>query len=156
MIVRRLSCVILAGLFLAGLVQLGVRLKAVQVDGAADYSYASSRQSVRRVQVGGIRGRILDRNGAVMAGNRSAVSIVCNPSGFQRRTWSGTVEEIATAIDEVAAVVGVRLLDKGRHQSTRQPVAVHASLRMADIGFRSLLSFRNTRRISRLRRGGDG
>ena len=52
------SAVSLALVILAGLLHLGVRLYDVQVRGAADYSYASARQSIRRVQVAGVRGRI--------------------------------------------------------------------------------------------------
>ena len=138
----RLCCVVLGGLFLAGLVQLGVRLKAVQVDGAADYSYASSRQSVRRVQVGGARGRILDRGGVVLADNRTALSIVCLPTFFQRRTWEGTVEEIVRGIDRVAAVVGRpsertdRDIRRHVNQSLAMPLVV-----WRDIGERELEVF---------------
>ena len=142
LIVSRLSCLVLGAVFLAGLVQLGVRLKEVQVDGAADYSYASARQSVRRVQVGGVRGRILDRRGAVLADNRTAVSIVCNATFFQRRTWDGTVAEIVRAIDEVAALIGraspLEERDVRRHvnQSLAMPLYV-----WRDIGERELAVF---------------
>jgi len=104
--ISRVFCVILAGVFAVGLVQLGVRLKEVQVDGAAAYSYASTRQSVRRVQVGGSRGRILDRHGRTLADNRLALSIVCQPSEFQQRTWEGTVAAISQAVERVAATLG--------------------------------------------------
>ena len=105
-VVSRVSCVALAVVVTAGLLQLGLRLKRVQVDGAADYSYASARQSVRRVQVGGLRGRILDRHGAVLAENRLSLSIVCLPAHFQKRTWEGTVAELTNAIAAVVARIG--------------------------------------------------
>ena len=122
----RVSCLVLAAAFVAGFVQLGVRLKEVQVDGAADYSYASSRQSVRRVQVGGERGRILDRHGAVLADNRRAVSIVCDPAGFQKRTWDGTAEEIGRAIGAVAATIGQpsAVTDRDIRRHVRQSLAM--------------------------------
>lgn len=126
----RLSCIVLGVLFLAGLVQLAVRLKAVQVDGAADFNYASSRQSVRRIQVGGVRGRILDRKGEVLADNRTALSIVCLPAFFQRRTWEATVTEIMRGIEDVAAVIGrpsaLTERDVRRHvsQSLAMPLVV--------------------------------
>ena len=72
-VVSGLSCLLLAVLFAAGLVHLGVRLKEVQIDDSADYSYANVRQSVRRVQTAGVRGRILDRRGAVLAANRRSI-----------------------------------------------------------------------------------
>ena len=105
-VVSRATCAVLACLMVFGLLRLGVRLKEVQVDGAADYSYASVRQSVRRVQVGGLRGRILDRNGAVLADNRLSLSIVCRPSYFQKRTWEATADALKKAIGEVAELIG--------------------------------------------------
>ena len=65
-----LACWIAAVVFASGLVYLAVNLRAVQVTDAADYGYASDRQSVRRVQTAGLRGRILASGGAVLAGNR--------------------------------------------------------------------------------------
>jgi len=103
--VSRVFCVVLATVFLLGLLQLGVRLKEVQIDGAADYSYASARQSVRRVQIGGSRGRILDRHGQVLADNRQTLSLVCQPSVFQKRTWGETSSSISQAIARVATAL---------------------------------------------------
>ena len=107
-IVSDVSCWVVAALFVVGLVTLGVNLKEVQVDGAADYSYASARQSMRRVQTAGPRGRILDRRGTVLAGNRRSISVACLPSCFQRRTWEGTAEAISNAIARAAEVTGAR------------------------------------------------
>ena len=73
---------------------------------AADYNYASARQSVRRVQTAGLRGRILDRSGAVLAGNRLSLSIVCQPSSFRERTTAKTVESIRRGIEAVGAAIG--------------------------------------------------
>ena len=83
----RVACLLAAAVFMAGLVRLGMGLRELQVDDAADYGYANIRQSVRRVQTAGVRGRIVDRNGAVLAANRISVSIVCLPSAFPKRTW---------------------------------------------------------------------
>ena len=105
-IVSDLSCWAVMILFIAGLIVLGVRLKTVQVDGAADYNYENARQSVRRVQTAGMRGRILDAKGRVMADNRRSVSIVCHAEKFQKRTWEATTEEIAAAIERVGGEIG--------------------------------------------------
>ena len=126
----KVSCIVLAAVFVLGLLQLGSRLGEVQVDQAAQYNYASRRQSVRRVQVGGVRGRILDRHGAVLADNRLSLSIVCEPLFFQRKTWEGTVTEIVRAISEVAGLIGrpsvVSEKDVRRHvnQSLALPLTV--------------------------------
>ena len=104
--VPRAASLVLATVFGAGLLQLAFRLREVQVDGAADYGYASARQSVRRVQVGGTRGRILDRRGIALADNRPSLSVVCHPAVFQKRTWDETVSAIETAVSNVARVIG--------------------------------------------------
>ena len=96
----------MGAVFAAGLLHLAVRLHEVQVETAAEYNYASARQSVRRVRTGGVRGRIFDRNGSVLADNRKTVSLVCQPAAFQRKTWEGTAAEMRTAIDAVAAAIG--------------------------------------------------
>ena len=99
-------CLMAGIVFVAGLLHLAVRLHEVQVKTAADYSYASARQSVRRVRTGGARGRIFDRHGAVLADNRKTVSLVCQPAAFQQRTWEGTSAKMRTAIDSVARMIG--------------------------------------------------
>ena len=77
-IVSDFACWAVAAVFVFGLAVLAVRLKEVQIEDAADYGYANVRQSVRRVQTDGDRGRIIDRNGVVLADNRRSISIVCN------------------------------------------------------------------------------
>ena len=105
-VVSGFACLCLAALFAAGLVRLGIKLREIQVDEAAGYSYANIRQSVRRVQTAGVRGRIVDRRGDVLAANRRSVSIVCQPSAFQKRTWEETAVGIESAIARIAAVIG--------------------------------------------------
>ena len=53
--VSRVACLVLAAVFVIGLLHLAFRIYEVQVVEAADYGYASARQSIRRVQVGGER-----------------------------------------------------------------------------------------------------
>ena len=105
-IVSGAACWATAVAFLLGILVLAVKLKEVQVTDSAAYGYANARQSVRRVQTSGARGRILDRNGVVLAENRPSLSIVCYPESFQRRTWEGTIEEISRAASAVGKVVG--------------------------------------------------
>ena len=92
--------------FVAGLLVLAVRLRTVQVDYAAYYNLQNDHQSVRRIQTAGVRGRILDRNGEVLADNREAVSIVIYPEVFQRVKQSATIEAIAEAIASLTPVIG--------------------------------------------------
>ena len=140
--VSRTTCVVVAAVIVLGLLQLGFRLKEVQVDGAANYSYASTRQAARRVQVGGLRGRILDRHGAVLADNRASVSIVCRPEHFQRRTWDATVAELGRAIAAVADRLGrpSPLSERDIRRHVRQSLAMPLVV-WRDIGERELAVF---------------
>ena len=101
----RVTCILAAAVFAAGLVRLGIGLRELQVDDAADYGYANIRQSVRRVQTAGVRGRIVDRRGEVLAANRISIAIVCRPAAFQKRTW----EDTAVCIEAAAARLGSEL-----------------------------------------------
>ena len=102
----RVFSLVVGAVFAAGLLHLAVRLHEVQVETAADYNYASARQSIRRVRIGGARGRILDRHGRVLADNRTSLSLVCHPSFFQQRTWEGTAAKMREAIEGVGRVIG--------------------------------------------------
>ena len=102
----RAICLAAGAVFAVGLLHLGVRLHEVQVKTAADYNYASARQSIRRIRTGGVRGRIFDRHGAVLAANREITSLVCHPAAFQQRTWEGTAAKMRAAINAVAAAIG--------------------------------------------------
>ena len=101
-----IACLATALLFAAGLIVLSLKLWDVQVTGSAGYSYESSRQSERRVQTSGERGCIFDRNGVLLAGNRTAFSIVCDAARYQRRTWDGTVDAVWCAVSEVYMAIG--------------------------------------------------
>lgn len=129
-IVSDVSCWATMAVFAIGLIVLAVRLKEVQVDGAADYNYENARQSVRRVQTAGLRGRILDREGRVLAGNRRSTAIVCHAEHFQKRTWDATTEEIEKAIDRVGSEIGLtstlttKAIRRHVNQSLAMPLVV--------------------------------
>jgi penicillin-binding protein 2 len=105
-IVSDVSVLVTGVLILLGLVTLGVKLHEVQVDGAAKYGYDGVRQAVRRVRTAGPRGRILARDGQVLAENRESLSIAVNPSCFQCRGWDATATAISNAIASAAVVIG--------------------------------------------------
>jgi penicillin-binding protein 2 len=122
------ACLAAAAVFLLGILILAVRLKALQVDSPADYNYANVRQSERRVQTEGLRGRILDRNGVVLADNRTSLSIVCDVSRFRKRGWTRTVGGIEHAIEKVAKVTGLpttvtrKKIERHVHQELARPL----------------------------------
>ena len=105
-IVSDLSCWATMAGFVIGLVVLAVHLKGVQVDAAPDYNYKKARQSVRRVQTAGGRGRILDRRGRVLADNRRCVTIVCNAAAYQKKTWDATTDAVLEAVGEIGKAIG--------------------------------------------------
>ena len=104
--VGALTCGLAAAAFAVGFLVLAFRLKMVQVDGAADATDGLRRQSIRRVQTEGVRGRILDCRGRVLADNRPSVSIVLNAGVFRQATWDETAAAITNALAAVADVVG--------------------------------------------------
>lgn len=107
-IVSDLSCWVLAGVFVLGLIVLAVRLWDVQIDDAADSKYEFTRQAQRRIQLAGIRGRILARDGRALADNRKSASIVCYAEKFQVRTWDDTINGISNSIVKLEALLGVK------------------------------------------------
>ena len=111
---------LLLGLFVAGLLTLVWRLWHVQVLDSPRYGAAQSLQSFRRVAVPGLRGRILDRNGAVLADNRPAyaVAIYCEELR-QPGAWDNTILAVDSLIDQLAGHLGLP------RQVTRAEVAAH-------------------------------
>ena len=70
-------------------------MKSEQVDSAAEYRRQMQSQSFRRVQTIGVRGRILDRNGVVLADNITTTSLVLVPNQIEdKELVSKTLSEI--------------------------------------------------------------
>lgn len=100
-------CVALtAAIFVVGLVVLGVRLKELQLDDAGRLSGAAAVQAERRVSVPGVRGRIVDREGRCLAGNRATLSLSLSPAAFQGRNERTTVSNVLAAVAQVSKLVG--------------------------------------------------
>ncbi len=112
--------------FAAGLAVLAFSLYEVQVVGSAEFNKQSENQSVRRMLVPGARGRILDRRGRVLAGNRPSYCIECYINELQQRGgWSNTVNAVDAALDRLAAVV------KLPRQKTRAAIERHVRQELA-------------------------
>lgn len=120
------TCLCVAAVFLVGFLVLALRLRDVQVLSSAEYGYASSRQSVRRVQTAGSRGRILDRHGVVLADNRLVRTIQCLPESFQKKTWDETARAILAGVESLAAALGrpSPLTEKDVRRHIRQSLAL--------------------------------
>ncbi len=100
------TCLVVAVLILAGFAALAVRLKEIQLDSSATITLDGARQSVRRVRIPGERGRIVARDGTVLAMNRPTRRILLNPAAFQKQTWGATATNILEAVGAVAKYVG--------------------------------------------------
>ncbi len=99
---------VLAVVFAAGLVFLTVSLHRVQVVQSFDYSRDQVRQSVRRVQVPGPRGRVFDRNGVCLAENRASYCIAYYVEELRKRgKWENTINAVDADIDRLASVLGI-------------------------------------------------
>jgi penicillin-binding protein 2 len=109
-------------LFAAGLSLLGCRLYRVQVARSEDYAQRQVRQSVRRVLLPAPRGRILDRQGRVLADNRPDYCIAVYVEELrQPGRWSNTVNAVDAELDRLAAVL------RRPRTCTREDIANHVS-----------------------------
>ncbi len=101
------SLVLLTLAFVSGFALLAVRLKAEQVDRAADHRSEMASQSFRRVQTAGLRGRIFDRNGVPLADNQLSLCLEMTPETFRSRGRSETTaDNIQEALASLSAVIG--------------------------------------------------
>ncbi len=98
-------------LLLIGILGFGTllwRLWEVQVVESSRYGEAQLAQSLRRVELPGLRGRILDRNGEVLADNRPAYSVVLYCEELQQPgAWKNTIDAVDSLIDLLAQRLGL-------------------------------------------------
>lgn len=122
---------VLLVLFCLGVSVLAFRLWRVQVCENMRYDGVKERQSLRRVEVPGLRGRILDRHGEVLADNRPAYEVViyceelCQPGG-----WGNTIMAVDLLIDQLAERLGlareVSRAQVARHVRESRPIPLVA------------------------------
>ena len=97
MTVRAATFTILASVFAIGFATLAARLKVEQVDRVAEHRGRLESQSSRIVQTAGLRGRILARDGTVLAGNRRSLVIAIRPESFRT-----TLKDVPAILEAVA------------------------------------------------------
>ncbi len=98
----------LGAVFVFGELVLGISLFRLQVLNVAESRESQAIQTIRRVRVPGRRGRILDRNGRVLAECRPSRCIQCNLEEFQRRgASSNTVAAVDAAIDALSRALAI-------------------------------------------------
>ena len=93
----------LGAVYLLGFVVLGTTIFRLQYVDTGEFKADLTQQYTRRIRVPGLRGRILDRNGAVLAACRPSHCIQCNIEEFQRRGGAqNTVVAVEEAVDRLA------------------------------------------------------
>lgn len=128
---ERLRFAAFSGIMLLGFVYLAVSLYQIQVTDTAQYSDAQDAHSFRRVRLPATRGRILDRNGVVLADNKPSYCVALYIEELRKPgVWENTV----THVDALAADL-VRIIDKPRevdrddiwaHIKRRRPIPLFA------------------------------
>lgn len=104
---------------------LAVHLWQIQVLRASEFSSSLDRQSMRRVRLPGIRGRIFDRHGKCLADNRPHYCLAIYTEELrQRGRWSRTVDKVDEVVEELALVLGIP------RQVTREDIQMHVQRRL--------------------------
>ncbi len=99
---------LMALLFGLAFLFLAYALYHVQVVQSSAFSNDQARQSIRRVQVPGARGKIFDRNGVCLAENRASYCIAYYVEELRKRgKWINTINAVSEDIDKLAGVLGV-------------------------------------------------
>lgn len=99
---------VVLGIAALGMICLLVTLWRVQVVESLEYDAAQLVQSFRHVEIPGLRGRILDRNGKILAENRPCYAVVLYCEEFrQAGTLVRTQEAIDAFIDQLANRLGL-------------------------------------------------
>ena len=104
----RIRLLIFGIIVLLGIVYLWFCLYDIQVVQTRAFESAQDYHSLRRVRLPATRGKILDRNGVVLADNKPSycVSIYLEEMR-QKGAWTNTINYVAGRLDEISKVVGV-------------------------------------------------
>ena len=117
--------ILTAAMFL-GLLRLGAALHRMQMRESGDYAREQIRHSIRRVRLPATRGRILDRNGAILADNKPSFAIAVYVEELRSPgNWSNTVDRVDTLLDTLAGIIG------RERDTTRNDIGIHVQRRRA-------------------------
>lgn len=123
---ERLRFAVLSVLMLLCLAYLVASLHRIQVRDAGLYADAQDAYSFRRVRVPATRGRILDRNGVVLADNKPSYCVAFYIEELRKSgAWSNTVNHVDALLDKVS-----RIVDRPRDVN-REQIAAHITRRRA-------------------------
>lgn len=113
-------------IMMAALALLAMLLWRIQVSQGERYEISLEQQSIRRVQIPGPRGRMLDRHGLCLADNRPNYCVALFFEELRRpgKRWV-TVDDVWQLVRRVAGIIGIE------PTLTRAQVAAHLSNRKA-------------------------
>lgn len=104
---RRLRVILFA--MLGGLMLLGGALYVLQVAHREEYEQRLHRQSVRRVRMPAVRGRIVDRNDTCLADNQPCYSLAFYLEELRKPgRWQHTVDDVQRRINDLTRIIGRR------------------------------------------------
>lgn len=99
---------VVMGLMMLAFLALAGALWRLQVARGSQFESRVEIQSLRRVRLPGIRGKIYDRNGLCLADNRPTYSLALFLEEIRRPgPWSRTIDRAEEVIDETAALTGL-------------------------------------------------
>ncbi len=115
----------------------------LQIAKISQFENRQRTQSLRRVRLPGIRGKIYDRNGMCLADNRPTYSIALFPEGVRRSGgWARTIDHAMEIMGEVSEITGLKPNVKRskikNHIRCRLPLPL---ILWQDIGLRSMARF---------------
>jgi len=104
---------------------LCIHLWRIQVLRSSEFSSSLDRQSIRRVRLPGIRGRVFDRTGRCLADNQPQYCLAIYTEELrQRGRWARTIDKVDQVVDETA-----KILEMPR-QVTRDDISQHVQRRL--------------------------
>jgi penicillin-binding protein 2 len=116
--------VLMGGMVLA-LIGLEISLWRLQVAKVAQFENRQQIQSLRRVRLPGIRGKIYDRNGQCLADNRPVYSIALFLEDVRKAgPWSRTIDQAMDVVNRISKVTGLP------PEVTRDTIWKHIRLRL--------------------------
>lgn len=103
----RIRIIVLGVLMLLGLIYLLYSLYSIQIVQTREFASAQEFHSLRRVRLPATRGKILDRNGVVLADNKPSYCVsVYLEEMRQKGAWTNTINYVAARLDEISEIVG--------------------------------------------------
>ncbi len=122
----RLRLGVLSATMLLGFIYLGVSLYTIQVSDSELYSDAQDAYSFRRVRLPATRGRIVDRNGKVLADNKPSYCVALYIEELRKPgAWSNTVDHVDALVESIS-----KIIDKPR-EVDKEAIWAHITRRRA-------------------------